>query len=246
MLNTNKLKNKEVFRNPIAVGSAVSAFGGKSRHEYSGGGKKLVAGILALTLSGAAFAQSFEGVIEFKQQSTTDTVNRIYYVKGDKVRIDEIGTISKKVEGSYIIDLTANTMTALSHARKIYFDQTPVGTTPTGRGEVIKTKNSKTIHGYKCREYIVTNKEDNIKISFWMAAGKFDFFSKMMKLLKRKDRHSLYYVQMGGVEGMFPFLSTETTLDGKERSRMEVTKIEKKTVDAKRFEIPAEYTKRVD
>ncbi len=209
--------------------------------------KKLITGIVVLALSGTGFAQSFEGVIEFKQQSATDTINRVYYVKDDKIRIDEIGSMSKKVEGSYIIDLQANTMTALSHERKIYFDQTPASSIPaTGNHEVTKSKKTKTIQGYKCTEYTVKSKEDNTTVSFWIATGKFDFFSKMMTLLKRKDKHSVYFMQLTGMGGMFPFLSVETSPEGKERSRMEVTKIEKKVIDNKQFEIPAEYKKRVD
>ncbi|MFI5222507.1 MAG: hypothetical protein ACHQK8_09290, partial [Bacteroidia bacterium] len=68
-------------------------------------------------------AQSFEGVIEFKKQTATDTVNYIYYVKGDKVRLDEIGSKSKKVEGSFIIDLKTHSMVSLSHERKLYIEQ---------------------------------------------------------------------------------------------------------------------------
>ena len=60
-------------------------------------------------------AQSFEGTIAFKKQTPTDTVSYMYYVKGDKVRLDEIGSKSKKVEGSFLIDLKTNSMVSLSH-----------------------------------------------------------------------------------------------------------------------------------
>ena len=55
--------------------------------------KNLFLSSFFLVLSTAIFAQAFEGVIEFKKLTTTDTINYVYYVKGAKVRIDEIGSI---------------------------------------------------------------------------------------------------------------------------------------------------------
>src|SRR3989344_27082 len=85
--------------------------------------KLILSALFAFTGMIIASAQSFEGVIEFKKQTTTDTVNYIYHVKGDKVRLDEIGNKSKKVEGSFIIDLKTNSMVSLSHERKLYIEQ---------------------------------------------------------------------------------------------------------------------------
>lgn len=192
-----------------------------------------------------ASAQSFEGVIEFKKQTTTDTVNYIYYVKGDKVRLDEIGSKSKKVEGSFIIDLKTSSMVSLSHERKLYIEQasgTPA--TVNGKPEVKKTGNVKTIQGMKCSEYTVKSPEDKVQVTYWMAPGKFDFFFKLLKILNRKDKSAVYVQQLTDVDGMFPFLSTQTNLETNTvEVKMEVTKVDKKTVDAAKFEIPKDYQK---
>lgn len=192
-----------------------------------------------------ASAQSFEGVIEFRKQTTTDTVNYVYHIKGDKVRLDEIGNKSKKVEGSFIIDLKSNSMTSLSHERKLYIEQasgTPA--TVTGKPEVKKTGNVKTIQGQKCNEYVVKNPEEKVQVTYWLANGKYDFFLKLLKILNRKDKSALYFQQLTDVEGMFPFLSSQVNLEtGKEEVKMEVTKVEKKTIDATKFEIPKDYQK---
>src|ERR1043165_5133225 len=63
--------------------------------------------MLEFTFTAAA---QFEGVIEFKKASTTDTTNYVYYVKGNQVRIDEIGSKSHKIEGSFLVDMDAKTM----------------------------------------------------------------------------------------------------------------------------------------
>lgn len=197
------------------------------------------------TLFHTTFAQSFEGIIEFKKQTLSDTVNYVYYVKGDKVRLDEIGNKSKKTEGSFLIDLKASTNLALSHDRKLYIEQT-TGAPPVieGKMEISKTKEVKTIQGYKCVQYVAKNTTENVQVTYWVASGKFDFFPKLLKILNRKDKSAVYFQQLTGVEGMFPFLSSQINLaTGKEELKMEVTKIEKKAVDAAKFEIPKEYQK---
>jgi hypothetical protein len=192
-----------------------------------------------------ASAQSFEGVIAFKKQTPTDTVSYVYYVKGDKVRLDEIGSKSKKVEGSFLIDLKTNSMVSLSHERKLYIEQSS-GTPAvvTGKPEVKKTGNVKTILGVKCTEYIVKNADEKEQVTYWMGSGNFDFFFKLLKVLNRKDKSSVYIQQLTGVDGMFPFLSSQLNLEtNAEEVKLEVTKLEKKSVDAKMFEIPKDYTK---
>jgi hypothetical protein len=207
--------------------------------------KLILSSFLAFTGMFIATAQSFEGVIEFKKQTTTDTVNYIYYIKGDKVRLDEIGSKSKKVEGSFIIDLKNNTMLSLSHDRKLYIEQasgTPAAV--TGKAEVKKTGNVKTIQGMKCTEYIVKDAEEKVQVTYWLASNHYDFFFKLLKVLNRKDKSALYVQQITGAEGMFPFLSSQINLEtNKEEVKMEVTKVEKKVVDASLFEVPKDYQK---
>lgn len=208
--------------------------------------KKKIFSFLALAgMFFTASSQSFEGTIEFKKQTTTDTINYVYYVKGDKVRIDEIGSKSKKAEGSFIIDLKTNQMISLSHDRKLYIEQgTGTPATMIGKAEVKKTGNVKTIQGYKCNEFAVKNADERVQVTYWLAAGKFDFFLRLLKVLNRKDKSAVYFQQLTGVEGMFPFLSTQVNLEtNKDEVKMEVTKIEKKVVDGNKFEIPKDYQK---
>jgi hypothetical protein len=190
-------------------------------------------------------AQSFEGTIAFKKQTPTDTVSYVYYVKGDKVRLDEIGSKSKKVEGSFLIDLKTSSMVSLSHDRKLYIEQasgTPAAM--TGKADVKKTGNVKKIQGTSCSEYVVKNADEKVQVTYWMASGNYDFFFKLLKILNRKDKSSVYIMQLTGVDGMFPFLSSQVnTATNEEEIKLEVTKVDKKTVDAKMFDIPKDYTK---
>jgi hypothetical protein len=200
--------------------------------------------VAVLAFTGFASAQAFEGVIEFKKQSSTDTITYIYYVKGNKVRLDEIGSKSRKVEGTFLVDQKDKKMISLSHDRKLYMDKAPSApAVVSGKPEITKTKNTRTIQGYKCTEYTVKNKDENTQISYWIASGKFDFFIPFLKLINQKQKFSTYYLQLTGVEGGFPMLAVESAMDNTEKGRLEVTKIEKKVLDASLFEIPKGYLK---
>ena len=197
-----------------------------------------------ITFSFASVAQSFEGTIEFKKSSTTDTTNYVYTIKGNMVRIDEIGTKSRKVEGSFLVDLDAKTMKFLNHERKLYGDQN-TASAPVIKGtcSVKKGQNVKNLQGYKCVEYIVTNNEENTQITYYIADGKFSFFEKLLRQLNRKEKSAIYFLQISDVKNMFPMLSIQTDLSGKEVGKLEVTKITKKEVDPSLFEIPKGYNK---
>ncbi|OFY84895.1 MAG: hypothetical protein A3F72_18105 [Bacteroidetes bacterium RIFCSPLOWO2_12_FULL_35_15] len=200
--------------------------------------------VVMFSFSLTTLAQSFEGVIEFKKISTTDTTNYVYYVKDNIVRIDEIGSKSHKVEGTFLVDMNAKTMKSLNHERKLYMDQaTPSAPVIKGTCTVKKGQNVKNLQGYKCTEYIVTNNEEGTIITYWLADGKFSFFDKLLTQLNRKDKSSIYFLQIPNVKNMFPMLSVQTDLAGKETGRLEVTKITKKVVDPTMFDIPKGYNK---
>jgi hypothetical protein len=202
-----------------------------------------VAAILATT-SMAVSAQAFEGMIEFKKASTTDTTNYIYYVKGNQVRIDEIGTKSKTLAGTFLVDMDAKTMKSLNYERKLYMDQ-PTPSAPVIKGQCIvkKGQNVKNIQGYKCVEWIVTNNEEATIITYYVADGKFTFFEKLLRQLNRKDKASTYYLQLKDIKNSFPMLSVQTDLSGKETGRLEVTKVTKKEIDPAMFEMPKGFNK---
>ena len=185
----------------------------------------------------------FEGTIEFKKITPAETVTYVYYVKGDKIRIDEIGATSKKVEGTSIIDLATKKMISINHGRKMYMDQKP-GTPATinGKPETNETKKTKTLLGASCKEVVVTNKDDNTIVKYYFAGSKFNFLSNLLKFLNRKDKSAIYY-PFNAASDAFPYLSVQTDLNGTEVSRFEAVKIEKKAVGADVFDIPKDYKK---
>jgi 23S rRNA A1618 N6-methylase RlmF len=200
--------------------------------------------ITVIAFAATASAQAFEGVIEFKKQTATDTTNYVYYVKNNNVKIDEIGSKSRKVEGTFLVNMDEKTMISLNHERKLYMTNTNPPT-PVVKGTCVvkKGQNVKNLQGYKCVEYIVTNQEEGTIITYWLADGKFTFFEKMLRQLNRKDKSSVYFLQISDVKNMFPMLSIQTDLTGKEIGKLEVTKITKKEIDPSMYEIPKGYNK---
>ena len=188
--------------------------------------------------------QGFQGVIEFTKSTAIDTTDYAYYVKGDMIRIEEIG-LDKKVAGIFLVNIRTNKAKALSPERKLYMDQTSGNAQASSikNIEVIKGKNTKTIAGYKCKEVMVKNKDQGTQITYYLAKDDFHFFDGMLIALNRKDKLSTYYQQIPDSKNMFPFYAAESDLNGKQRVLLSVTKVTKKELEDKLFEIPPEYKK---
>ena len=65
--------------------------------------------------------------------------------------------------------------------------------------------------GKNVLKLVVTNKEKDRKIVYWITKGDYAFFIPMLKTLNRKENQALYYLEIEGIENHFPMLSTEYT-----------------------------------
>lgn len=202
--------------------------------------------VATLSLSVMAIAQSYEGSIEFRMETTKDTTTNIYYVKGHDVKLDQIGRKSGKVEGSFVFNTETNEIKFVNPVRKVWGEHKSE-TAPVIKGTCVSSKgtNTKMVQGQKCTEYIVKNTEENTQITYWIVSGKYDFFVPLVKAWNRKDKQSIYFNQIKDLpKGSMPLLSEERTLsDGKLISKLEVSKITKGNIDAAKLAIPAEYKK---
>jgi len=192
----------------------------------------------------AAWAQTFEGSIEFKKILPNDTSIYVYHVKGNNVRIDEMGADGKTLEGSMLLNLADKKIYALSHDRKLYMER-PYKNEQTSKMnlEVERSANSKFINGFECSQWRVKNKDKDSEITSWVAQGNFDFFLPLLQLLNRKDNFATFYLQVPDTKGFFPMLAVERTLLRDEKGRLQVTKVSKKSPDAAFMEIPKGYVK---
>ncbi|MBA3665000.1 MAG: DUF4412 domain-containing protein [Bacteroidetes bacterium] len=207
--------------------------------------KILLVAVIFASLSNIC-AQGFNGSIDFKYSTTKDTTQNIYFVKDKLVKLDQFNRKSGNIEGSFIFDLTTNTIKFVNPKRKVWGEHK--SETPPiikGKCEVTKGTGTKTVQGYKCAEYIVKNTEENTLITYWIANDKFNFFNPVLKLWNRKDKQSVYYNQITGLpEGSMPLISEEKQVsDGKAVSRLEVVKINKNVPDEASLKVPADYNK---
>lgn len=205
--------------------------------------KLLFAGVICSMM---AVAQSYEGSIEFRMETNKDTTTNIYYVKGNDVKLDQIGKKSGKVEGSFVFDLANNQVKFVNPVRKVWGEHKSE-TAAAVKGQCVSSKGAgtKTIQNIKCVEYTVKNTEENTIITYWVASGKYDFFMPLVKLWNRKDKQSIYFNQIKDLpKGSMPLSSEEKQIsDGKLISKLEVTKIAKGSIDASKVAIPADYKK---
>ncbi|MCB0814093.1 MAG: hypothetical protein KDB87_13160, partial [Flavobacteriales bacterium] len=74
-----------------------------------------LAGLVSLALS-PAVAQAFEGVIEFTKTTGPVVTTYRYFVKGDRVRIEEVSSRGE-VQGIMLVDTHDRTVTAISPER---------------------------------------------------------------------------------------------------------------------------------
>jgi hypothetical protein len=207
--------------------------------------------IAALAFSALTLAQTFEGAITFKMIQKGDTTTNVYNVKGNTIKLDQMGKKSGKVEGSFVFDLAGKTVKFANPTRKIWgLQKNDVPPVIKGSIKVDKTTNTKTfLKKYKCTEYIVSDPDEDTKISYWVytpdeKGTKFDFFAPMVELWNRKDKASIYFRQIKDLpQGSMPMMSTETKMDGKMVGKLEMLKIEQKKVDDAALAIPADYKK---
>lgn len=197
---------------------------------------------LFIALSITSFAQNFAGIMEVKKQTGKDVVNYVYYVKGDKVRIDEFTPGTRTISGTFIMDTKANTMQWLDPVRKMTGKREVKAPSIASAGMVASTsKEMKELFGYKCTEQIVTNTTDTTAISYYIAPGKFAFFTPMMKMLNRQEKLYTYFFALTIKDGYMPLLAIEKNLKGEERGRLEVTRIEQKDITDGMFTVPSDY-----
>lgn len=212
--------------------------------------KSILAFASAVLVTASSFAQ-FGGVIEFKKQVGSIEIEYKYYVSGDNIRVEEISEVTnengdkeKVIEGAHLIDLKGGSMLALSPERKMYMEVPNKRPATELDTKVNKTGKTKTINGFKCEEIIVTCKDKDRKIVYWVAEGDYDFFIPMLKTLNRKENQSMFFLEIPGMEGYFPMLSTETTLsDGQVVSELTAGEMTEKKLDSEMFEVPAGFDK---
>lgn len=202
----------------------------------------LITGSSLVLLASNASAQAFEGVIEFTKTTGPVVTNYKYFVKGERVRIEEISARGE-VQGIMLVDTRDKTVTAISPERKLYMDVPNMRLPKDVETTVQKTADLKDMAGYKCEKWVVKSPKEDRILTYWVAADEFSFFIPLLETLNRKDEQAVFFLQIKDNKGVFPMLGIEQKIDGAEVSRLEVKQVTKGAQKQSLFEIPAGFNK---
>ncbi len=190
-------------------------------------------------------AQSFEGSVEFVHENAKGATKNIYYAKDELVRLEQFSKTTNKPEGAFVFDTKSKTIKFISHGRKVWGEYKPENA-PVLKGTPEITKGgTKKLVGLVCQEYTVFFKEENLKIVYYIANGKYDFFNNVINLWNRKDKQSTVYRMLIKElpKGSIPMLSIEYGADGKQVSKLEIVKIKKLDLLPEEVAVPENYKK---
>jgi len=206
--------------------------------------KLLAAGLFTIASLGA-FAQGFEGSIYFTKSNMVDVTQYAYHVKGNMVRIDEIVEGSNDLVATLLVNLESGDMTALSHERNLYMNRPHKdGDADVAGTEVIEGQLKRSIHGTNCSQVRVKSKAADREVMYWVSDdAKYAFFPKLLKILKRKDNFSTYYMSIPNIGNKLPLMAQENTLLREKKGFLQVDKLEKKKLDDSLFKVPAGFEK---
>ena len=193
-------------------------------------------------LTTAIHAQPFEGVLEFTKTTGPVVTSYKYYVKGDRIRIEEISA-RNEVQGIMLVDTRDKTVTAISPERKLYMDVPNMRLPKDVETTIQKTSEMKDLAGYKCEKWVVKSGPEDRVLTYWVAADAFEFFVPLLETLNRKDEQAVFFLEVKDNKGVFPMLGIEQKNDGAEVSRLEVTKVTKGVQKPTLFEIAAGFNK---
>jgi hypothetical protein len=187
---------------------------------------------LALSLATGLTAAPFEGIATYKPlgKDAKEAREMEFMIKGDKFRVD---MNSSGHQGSMIMDNKTKQAITLMPDRKAYLvmkmDMQPKR--KKSAGKLVKTGKTETIAGYKAEEWAFEG--DGQKTSFWgtKELGSWTFSSG------RGQGPEMEIPKAFKDGGYFPLRMVG------EKGGMEAIKVEKKSLDASLFEIPAGYKK---
>lgn len=211
------------------------------------------ASLLAVTVCHAADA--FEGKVSLAINAKGHAQNLDYSMKGQALRID---MTAEGQSFASIMDLAKQEMLVVMPEQKMYMIlpikkpiEKAMAEHPQGDQNVEKTGRTDTILGYKCDEYVSTDK-DGTKTEVWVAEGLGSFMGLgngggnpmggMFGGGGKKPAPSGWEEKFKGKAG-FPLRVVSRNAKGAETFRMEATKIEPGSLPASLFQPPAGYQK---
>ena len=211
---------------------------------------KLVLAVLVVLIARPAMAGDFEGVIHMKITASGRVTDMNIYAKGQRSRIEpsQQGVVSPFI----IVDNSTKKHYTLMPDRKMYIETTTEAATNAAQPmmeqegvEVVKTGRTGKVAGQPCEIYLAKKKTGEMT-EMCAIKGVGDYMSLMGMGASDPGQRSQgppSWMKDLSKQGLFPARITARKSDGSEFTRIETTKIEKRTLDDTLFAIPSDYTK---
>lgn len=197
--------------------------------------------ILLLIFSTQLFSSPFEGVIYFQKMENKEVSYFRYYVKDDKVRIEDVNE-GGILNGILLIDMEDVSLKMLSCSAQMYIDVPVAKESDKPKVKIDRTGEKKMISGIECELMKVVNTSNYSNFEFWISEGDYSFFIPMLKVLNRNDNIALAWLSSMMGSSYFPFEGIEYSSTGKELTKLEVIEMKEKELESDLFEIPANYS----
>jgi hypothetical protein len=191
---------------------------------------------LAVVSCKKGFGSGFEGAITMHIHSSLQDSDLVVKTKNGKMRFE--------AGGSYMLfDPAANTVTMVNDQTKTYSQidfarpGAPKANTSPDTAQISKSGKHETIAGIDCEDWTVHDQGKRSEVCVAQGIAFFDMGSL-------KSGHAA-----GGLakelrdKKLFPLRDVEYDASGKELTRMEVTKVEKKSLDDDELSVPKGYAK---
>ncbi len=192
----------------------------------------------AVLCAGSSFAAgTFEGEIDMKITHGSDVNHMPFMIKGSKIRIQ---TETHGMHVAMIMDRDARTILTLLEERHMAMEMPmPEQSAKAAEKHGVFTKTGKTeeILGYQTEEW--TDSTENGVVHLWVTKALGTYLSTQNPMAHSSAPEWETWLEH---ENMFP-LRTVTMNGGNEVSRMDVEKVDARTLDASLFTVPDGYQK---
>jgi hypothetical protein len=218
-------------QDPARAAGAASAASSSSASVASAAEVPAAAG------SGPSFASGFEGAITMRTTTAHGPSDMVFLTKGGKLRVD-VAQPNGQVAHT-ILDPATQKLTVVMDSQRMAM-QMPIPSAPPGSPSspptVSRTGKHETIAGYDCEDWNIVAASGNHESACVAQGLAFFDFSAMAG---PTSGHS--WAQELRDKNGFPLRAVETDPSGKEVSRMEVTKIEKRPLGDDTFTVPSGF-----
>ncbi len=205
---------------------------------------------VAKASGGGALGTGFEGAITMSMTSARHPPEEMTFLsKGGKLRIEAPG--HRGEQGYAIFDSASKKVVTVMDPQKMYMEldlSQPLVPSAAPHGDVAKptiteTGKHETIAGYDCEDWIIKDAKGKRSEACVAQGISFLDFGSMGGMGGGPGGGAGSWMDEFRDKKYFPLKAVELDETGKETSRMEVTKIEKKSLDDALFAPPAGYKK---